>query len=273
MIKTNNKPSLYFFRNQTHFLKDSFAIHNEELFMKFSTAIESICYFTLEMDKVVDGDYNYIHLVENQDNTLFSAIKNHQRGIKILTKIFPEGHKFWDYFDNNNEQYYNILVKEKYNNSIKPAFTLNDFEEYAVKKHILALTPIIGFDLIFESKHNIEKLKETYTLIFKGIQMNDDIEDFNNDTETQQWTYSRFCVEKFITENKITNEMNLDRFEERVFYVSGIASELMKYSKECFIKAKDIAEKYSFTEINLWLKETIRGIKHNEELILDLTKN
>lgn len=268
-----NKPSLYFFRNQIHFLKDNFIIHDEELFQKFNASVEQFCYFTLEMDKIIDGDYNYEHLFKIGKNTPYYAVKSHQESIKVLANLFPDNHEFWNYLDKNNSQYYHILLKEKYNAIQRPAFTLADFEEYAVGKHTLAYIPIIGLDFIFDPKHDIKRLKDVFTLIFKGIQMNDDVEDFQTDIQNNQWTYARSRAEEFIKENNLCNDANLDRFEERVLYVSGIAEELIRYSKNCFMQAKNMAMENNFEALTKWLEETIADLNKNQELILNLTKN
>ncbi|MGG5209538.1 hypothetical protein ACQWU4_11370 [Chryseobacterium sp. MIQD13] len=262
------QPSLYFFRNQTHFLKENFIIDNEELLQKFTTSVEHLCYFTLKMDKIIDGDYKFSNESENSD--FYSAVKSHQESVRIMTEIFPKNHDFWNHLDENNRQYYTTLSKEKYNTSTKPVFTLKEFEKYAIGKHTLAFIPIIGLDYIFEKKCNIEQLKEVYVLIFKGIQMNDDIEDLSADIQNGQWTYVRSRVEEFIKENNLSNESNLDQFEERVFYVSGIAQELIHYSKESFIKARNIAIENNYREITQWLSEIIADISKNEELVLSL---
>lgn len=268
-----HKPSLYFFRNQVHFLKDNFHIDDQGLFEKFNSFVGNFCYFTLEMDKMIDGENNYKHLFETGKNTPFLAIKSYQESIRTLTQIFPDHPEFWNELDKQNQHFYSTLLKEKYNTAQQPVFTLQDFEEYAVGKHTLAYVPITALSIIFESKHNIEKLKDIFTLIFKGIQMNDDLEDLQKDIQNNQWTYARSRVEEFIRENHLSNESGLDRFEERVLYVSGIAEELIGYSKDHFIAAKDIAKEYHFEELSQWLSETIAGITQNEALILNLTQN
>ncbi|MDH6251433.1 hypothetical protein M2347_001160 [Chryseobacterium sp. H1D6B] len=264
-----NKNSLYFFRNETHYLKDNFIIHDEELFRKFNISIEHLCYFTLAMDKIIDGDY----LLEVEKNLPCSAVKSYQESIKTLSKIFPDDHEFWNSLDKNNNQYYTTLLNEKQASVQLKDFTIEDFEKYAVGKHVLAYVPIIGLEYIFKPRYPIQKLIDIYTLIFKGIQMNDDIEDFHIDTLNNQWTYARSRARIYIHENNITNEANLDRFEERVLYVSGIVEELIDYSKEKFILAKNIADENGFKTLSTWLNETISDIRQNEDLISKLIKD
>ncbi|MBB6371098.1 hypothetical protein [Chryseobacterium shigense] len=268
----DTQPQLYFFRNQAYFLKENFIINDEELLQKFTTSIEHLCYFTLEMDKIIDGDYK-VNSIEVKNYDFYSAVKSHQESVRIMTEIFPKDHGFWDHLDENNLQYYTTLSREKHNTLIKPILTLKEFEEYAVAKHALAFIPIIGLNYIFSSRGNTEKLKEVYTFIFKGIQMNDDIEDLSADIQNDQWTYVRSRVEEFIKENNLDNESGLDKFEERVFYVSGIAEELIAYSKEQFINARNIALENDYKEIVRWLDETISDLSNNEELVSDLVNN
>ncbi|ASW75509.1 hypothetical protein IQ37_19130 [Chryseobacterium piperi] len=268
----NQKPIPFFFRNQVYFLKSNFIIHDTELLNKFNTSVECFSYFTLEIDRMMDGNYSQTSAQELKKQP-FHAIKNYQEAIKNLIKIFPDNHIFWNHLNEQNFIYYTTILKEKNNMTLQTKYTLEDFEKYAIGKHCLAYIPIIGLHFIFEPLHDIEQLKEAYTHIFKAIQMNDDVEDFHSDTINNQWTYARSLVKEFIKNNNLFNELDLDRFEERVFYVSGIAEELMQYSKDNLVAAKNIAAKNNFNELNQWATKTLIDFEKNIKLILNLTKN
>ncbi|WP_292009824.1 hypothetical protein [Chryseobacterium sp.] len=265
-----NKPSQYFFRNQTDFLKENFVIDNETLLKEFNSSVEHFCFFTLEMDKIIDNDYNYPQMYENNTNTPYLAIKSHMKSVKGLSKIFPDDHLFWKILDDHQLQYYSGLLKEKFDSRQQTLFTLQNFEEYAVNKHCLAYIPILGMDFLFTSKESADNLVDIHTSLFKAIQMNDDIEDFQTDLVNKQWTYAHSQVHDFIIKNNLSNTSNLDRFEERVLYVSGIASELAHYSRENFMIARNKAQKCNFQKIASWLDEVLSQMDENIKLIENL---
>ncbi|UFH31092.1 hypothetical protein LNP04_14060 [Chryseobacterium sp. C-71] len=272
-MESNKKITNHFFKNQIHFLKENFVIDNEQLFQQFSIAVERYCYFSFEMDKLIDGDYNFSEQFKSSDDKVYQIVNNHQKALRILLNIFPDNHRFWDDLDETSQRYYHILTKEKYNNNERKIFTIKDFEEYAISKHCLAYIPIKGLSYLFETKVDLQKMENIFTEIFLGMQMNDDIEDFNSDLLSGQWTYVHSLVQEFMTKNNINDNSELDKFRERVFYVSGIGEEFTRYSKERFISAKVLSQDSGFTELKVWLDNTISIIDQNEKIILNLTSN
>ncbi|AYN00316.1 hypothetical protein [Chryseobacterium sp. 3008163] len=272
-MNTSQKISTLFFKNQIHFLKENFVIKDENLFKKFSSAVERFCYFVFEIDKMIDGDYNFADQYQTNDNKIYHMMKNHQESIKLLVDIFPSTHQFWEDLDKTNYRYYQILLKENFENNQKSVYTIKDFEEYADSKHCLAYIPIIGLNYLFESKIDAEETNTIFKKIFLGMQMNDDLEDFNSDLLTAQWTYAHSRVEEFMKENNLIENNELDKYKERVLYVSGIGEELMSFAKENFISAKKLSNKNGFKKLESWLDETLDVINQNEELILKLTSN
>ncbi|WP_419869488.1 hypothetical protein [Chryseobacterium sp. CT-SW4] len=268
-----SQPCLYFFRNQIHFLKESFIIDNEELLNEFNSSVEQFCYFTLEMDKIIDNDYDYSQPDEPDKNIPYLATKSHLEAVKGLSKIFPEEHLFWKILDEHSLQYYSALLKEKQNAEQQLPLSLQHFEEYAINKHSLAYVPILGLDFLFTSTHPVDILKDIHSCIFKGIQMNDDIEDLQSDTTHNQWTYARSRVQDFIQTHALSNTHNLERFEERVLYISGIATELSLYSRENFARARNRAHEFKLQNITLWLDGILTHMDENIQLIESLIKN
>lgn len=272
-MNDSQKISTFFFKNQIHFLKENFVIKDEKLFQKFSTAVERFCYFVFEIDKLIDGEYDFSKHYQSDDYKMYYLIKNHQESIKLLVEIFPGTHEFWDDLDQSNYRYYQILLKEKFENIEKSVYTIKDFEEYAESKHCLAYIPIKGLSYLFEPKIHPEKMNIIFKNIFFGMQMNDDLEDFNSDLVTGQWTYVHSRVEEFMKENNLSDNKELHKYRERVLYVSGIGEELMKFAKENFTTANKLSQEYNFKKLELWLDETLSVISQNEELIIKLTSN
>ncbi|APG65285.1 hypothetical protein LPB136_07950 [Tenacibaculum todarodis] len=269
-MKATKDNKIFFFKNQVSFLKEAFLINNIDLFNDFNEAVELYCYYTLELDKIVDGESNFIAQHKAKVNNTLQAVKSGQVSIQILSKIFEKKNSFWNDLDNMQELYYQNTLTEKHQNIQKPNFTVKDFEIYAEAKHCLAYIPILGLDYLFNGYHDKMTLKKIYKHIFFAIQMNDDLEDYTKDINNNQWTYLHANVDNFIEQEKIKNNTDLTNFKERVLYVSGIGSEAITYSKKHFNKALELSLELKLTELTSWLKKTISDIESNEKLILSL---
>lgn len=264
--------TISFFKNQVSFLKEAFIIKDIETFKSFNEAVERYCYYTLEIDKIVDGETNFVAQYEAKENKTLLAVRNGQISIQILSSIFNKNHLFWSDLEAMQQSYYQNTLTEKYKSVQKPKFTIEDFETYAEAKHCLAYIPILGLDSLFESLHDKVLLKKLYKHIFFAMQMNDDLEDFTKDITNNQWTYLHAAVDAFMIQENIEIVENISKFKERVLYVSGIGIEAIKYTKNHFNEALELSIKLELTKITEWLKKTIEEIKQNERLVLSLLK-
>lgn len=269
-MKVAKDNKIFFFKNQVSFLKEAFSIENLGLFKNFNEAVELYCYYTLELDKIIDGESDFINQHKAKVNSTLLAVKNGQVAIQILSKIFEEKNSFWKDLEEMQDQYYQNTLKEKFQNTQKPKFTIKDFETYAEAKHCLAYIPILGLNYLFNGYHDKMKLKKIYKHIFFAIQMNDDLEDFSKDINNNQWTYLHASVDNFIEQEKIKINTDLTNFKERVLYVSGIGLDAITYSKKHFKTALELSLELKLTQLTSWLKKTISDIESNEKLILSL---
>ncbi len=273
-MKSNNKITINFFKSQIPLLKENYITDNEEPLHQFSIAVERFCYFIFEIDKLIDGDSDFVRQHTEKRNGIYDMMKNHQDAVKSLGKLFPDDeHMFWNDLNVCSEKYYKILIREKYENSARHVLSLSDFEDYAVSKHSLAYIPVKGLGYLFEYKISPAAIESIFTEIFCGIQMVDDIEDFNADLFSGQWTYVHSRVEEFMKENAIDESTGLDKIRERVLYISGIGQELTAYAKEKFISAKLLSNKYNLKDLEHYLDQVISVITENEKLIQELTLN
>lgn len=265
------KFSTLFFSSQVDFLKDNFIIHDITLFKKFAEAVQKFCFFIFEIDKILDGDYHFEHEYTEDSNILYNFTKNHQEAIRLLTGIFPDHHEFWPDLDRTTFLYYQILLQEKSRNRTKEQLSQKDFYQYADAKHALAYIPVRGMSYLFESKVNTKLLENLFSDIFVAMQMNDDLEDFDSDEKNGQWTYAHSRVQDFIRENQLEESSTLEKYRERVLYVSGIWEELATLAKDKFIDAKTAAEKLELENLTEWLTNAIEMMERNEQIIKKLT--
>lgn len=269
-MKPAKLKTLSFFKNQVAFLKEAFVITNTESFTTFNEAVEKYCYYTFEFDKIIDGESNFEAQYEAKENKSLIAVRSGQASIQLLGSLFPITHPFWSELDKMLVSYYGNTLEEKYQSGKHPVYTLNDFETYATAKHCLAYIPIAGLNYLFETDRAYELLRKMYTHIFWAMQMNDDLEDFNDDIENNQWTYLHSRVSEFMEQENIEENKNLTKFRERVLYVSGIGTDAIDYVKLHFNEAHRIAEELKLLKIAAWLVMIIKDIEENEKLVLSL---
>lgn len=272
-MKSNILLPSFFFQNQMEFLQENYIISDEKVFRDFDVAVKKMCFFTLEMDQLIDQGIDFIGEHQRGENSIYYATKNFKNSLTVLLKLFPDStNTFWKEYDQNSELYYQTIFKEKLLSIQKPFLSLEDFEEYAVKKHCLAYTPIVGFDILFTPKQNSDSLKEVFTHLFLAIQMCDDLEDFDDDLKSGQWTYVQSRVYELMQLENIEEDLTLSRFHERLLYVSGIGDELMKYAQNQFSIARVKAENLGMSELINWIDVAQDYLYENERLITKLIK-
>ncbi|WP_147678656.1 hypothetical protein [Algibacter pacificus] len=269
-MKPAKQKTLSFFKNQVIFLEEAFVIENIEAFTAFKKAVEMYCYFTFEFDKIIDSEVNFESQYVAKENKTLVAVKSVQSAIQILSSIFPLNHPFWDTLNQALSDYYENTLEEKYQSIKQPLYSLEAFENYAIAKHCLAYIPIAGLNFLFKCNRDYQALRKMYTHIFLAMQMNDDLEDFNDDIENNQWTYLHARVVKFLNTENIEEDKSLTKFKERLLYVSGIGTEAIDYVKLHFNEALLLAKTLSLVKISEWLEDVIADVQENEALVLRL---
>lgn len=261
-MKNNHKIEI--FQNQVMLLSELFVIDNQMVLEKLNDAVQKFCYFTFEMDKLIDG--------EKPQNKLSDIIISHQKSIQLLGNLFEEKSQFWDKLHHHTTIYFDILAQEKIDAQKKPNYNLSDFENYAIAKHTLAFVPIEAMSLLFVPKCDTRMISEIFSSLFLGIQMNDDLEDFSSDENTNQWTFLRSKVNEYMVQNNIFIDQDISKFTERVLYVSGIGSENLEYAKQQFLNSKKLAEEINFKTILPFFNYILEGLENNKKLINSLLK-
>lgn len=270
-MKKNILSPNFFFQNQMDFLKENYIINDEEKYEDFTMSVRKMCHCTLEADHLIDRGIDFIDEHLHGENSIYSATKSFKDSLIILLKIFPDHtNLFWKEYDLNSKLYFKALFKEKFLSKQKTFLSLEDFKEYAERKHCLAYIPIVGLDILFSSKQNSDLVKEIFTHLFWGIQMCDDLDDFDDDFKSGQWTYVQSRVYEFMRSENIEEDSNLNRFHERLLYVSGIGAELIGYAQDQFSIARLKAENLSMSELINWIDTVQDYLYHNEKLITKL---
>jgi len=102
--------------------------------------------------------------------------------------------------------------------------------------------------------------------------MMDDIDDFTKDLTSGQWNLLHSDVRKMIADEKLVNDDHLDRFEERIFYASGLCEKHSLYALQQYNSALKHSEKLDFPELKLWLNHIIEEVKESIALVKQITQ-
>lgn len=249
------------FQNLIQLVSSNYNINSSNNLKDFQEGVTLFTTYIFKQDLLVDNEIDWVSQYTSQQNILNEISFSHRMGIQKLSKVFNFDHQFWTYLTQEESLYNNFITKEKYQNITKAEITLANFEEMAFAKHALALVPLKGLDWLFESKKTYEEVKNMFTSIFCGIQMMDDIDDFSKDLESGQWNFIQFQVQKIIKDENLINDGSLDKFEERVFYASGICKESSEYVLLQYENAEKLAQKLEFQDLQIWLSQMILEIK------------
>lgn len=271
-MKKENSIGFYLFQNLLLIISTGYKINDKNIFSAFQHGVKEYRDFVFLQDGVIDNDIDWVSQVENSANILAQTNQHYKNAIFSLLKVFPADHQFWEYLAVEEKLYYSYITKEKYNNIKKPVLEISDFEEMSYNKHNLALVPVKGMDWLFEAKAGYKDIKKIFTSIFNGMQMMDDIDDFAKDLASGQWNLLHSDVRKIISEENLQNDENLDRFEERIFYASGLCEKYSLYALEQYNNALINSEKFDFPELKIWLSQIIEEVKESITLVHKITQ-
>lgn len=248
-----------------------FKIENPHIFPKFSKGVEFYTQYLFLQDQIIDQEIDFIKEGrEEEDSTLFYCHQFHQKSIVSLVQVFPKDHEFWEILERKEKQYFNGLTKEKFLSHTKSTVTLPVFEHLAISKHILSVVPIRGMFFLGVTQLDYEVLEKIFSFIFCGIQMLDDLDDFDKDLKSGQWNYIQHEVEKIIVSEGLMSEKNIGDLEKKVLYAADIAEFALEYSIKKFSEASVLALDSGLFEINEWLSQMIKETEHQKKYILSL---
>lgn len=266
-MKNTESKGFYLFQNLLLIVSKNYSVDNNQKLAYFQTGVKEFKDFVFLQDLIIDQDIDWLIYKEKKTNILTQTNTHYKNAIISLLKVFPEDHLFWQYLAEEEKYYYDYIAREKYYNITRPTLSIHDFEETSYAKHNLALVPIKGMSWLFKENIPYEEIKEIFVPIFNGMQMLDDIDDFGKDLKSGQWNLIQSEVNRIISDESLSNNENLDRFEERILYASGISEKYSVYALEQYKIAFTLAENFDFQELSHWLLQIIEEVKHSLEFI------
>ncbi|MFI8379547.1 hypothetical protein [Leeuwenhoekiella sp. NPDC079379] len=268
-----SKPSVsaLFFEQLVPYLKPLFNVDDEEKFFSFQKLVNKYIYYVFTLDRIIDQEISWVEDFNTAAETLKRSQEYSTTAILGLGQLFEPENNFWKHFNSYMNSYYEGLVLEKKNSALQINHTLESFEAYSFSKHAPAFIPVVGLFILFKSKIDSKKVLELFNQLFYGMQMLDDTEDFSEDVIKNQHTYCISAVNNFMVKHKIEEKPDLDRFKERVFYISGIAEKCNTYATQKFKIAQDTARELNLSELVIWIDTMLQMLEHNRIIIKELT--
>lgn len=249
--------------------KEFFEVSSEDNIQLLDAAVKEYAYYILKIDQLVDGE-NKIQDLEKDNNVLYTLTRSHESAVKKLTILFPKGSTFWENLDTYSKRYFDLLIYEKKFSIEKPYLTFEEYETICNDKHVLSLIPIFGMGELFKPKYPIDELIILLEHIFTAMQLNDDIEDFNKDETDGQWNLAQSKTDQYIMDNNLENVENVEKFREKVFYLSGLAEIQTEMALKKFIEAKHLSEKYDLFQLKNWCQQAIAQTHFNLNIAQNL---
>ena len=267
----NNSVSGSLFKELLAMIYSHFKIENPLNFSHFSKGVSFYTQYIFLHDKIVDQEIDFIKEGRGEeDSTLFLCHQFHQKAIISLLQVFPQDHQFWEVLESKEKDYFNGLSKEKFLSIRKTEITLADFETLAISKHILSVVPISGMFYLGATQLEYSKIEKIFSLLFCGIQMLDDLDDFAKDLELGQWNYIQNEVRSIIISEGLIDDKSIDDLEMKVLYAGNVAEFALDYSISKFTEASQLALSSEIMEVYHWLENMIKESKDQKQYILTL---
>lgn len=258
-----------FFFNITSYLLPFCKNYAKEDILLFNKAIHNYNDHVIIFDQIIDGDVDYVKQYIKRESYFSAYHHKYKQSLFLLLKLFPSESEFWNLLEENEKNYYDTLIHEKFINTERPAMSSKDFETMAIGKHALAFVPVKGMEILC----NIRFPKEAITIyekIFCAMQMLDDIEDFEKDRKNSQWNYLHSLVNEFVKDNEINMREFGDDFYLRVFYASNIAEKQTNYAMDKFGEALTLSKAMQLKSLTDWLGNSIDQVRGNLSIIREI---
>ena len=243
-----------FYLEYASLFANSFGFENANQKIRHLNIAGYLCYtYSLLLDTALDNkDVKHITL----------ALSNIylEETIKLLTNLFGLDKEFWGLWDLRKEEVFEASKtgKKIFHNTY---VSLHEYEKLSDSKSALGKIALDSLLVLsnYQSKENYEKLMESHKYFSVGFQINDDIEDFVEDFENQEFNFAYY---KFVVEQnrEVTNIREL----KKIFYISNTATDLYKLALSYFKKSFKIASEVGE---NTWLQAISGKIKETETVI------
>ncbi len=240
---------------------------------KLLIAASSFYNYVLFIDKTVDKG---LESIDNSayKNRVIEATSAIELSIIELHSLFKNDVAFWKKYRLYKNQYFEAIFEERAISQDKSIINADTFERIAKGKHALAEFLVVAMFMLDKDGSKGENQKEEILKcvqnIFLTMQIFDDIEDFAEDSLNDIWTYPQSKLKEFTDLEKISLTVEQQHLKLQLFYVSGIAVELLNQSIEKLNISKQITATLKLNQLELFIDQFIDRIENKVILINNL---
>lgn len=175
----------------------------------------------------------------DKDDTSNILIKDHleEYAVRLLTSVFGAYSPFWKHWRKRNEK---VFEAGRWDYRLITS-TRVEFEDYRTLADLKSSAGLLAIDclVLLESEQNPElylSLLESHKCFSTAFQMYDDIKDFKEDWENNQFNWAVYQYKALSPE---CNERELSQ-HQKAFYLDGLASELFSLCLEQIERAMQV---------------------------------
>jgi hypothetical protein len=189
---------------------------------------------------------------------LFAYISLHEQAVRGLAQLFPAGDDFWDSFATCKQEYASANLLEKQASAHGKAYTQESFERIAAGKSAVCYTMVYALRSLGKDAGPVSELRQCLEHLHVGMQYLDDVEDFKQDWEQGQLTYTHsLLVEYLSARGLVATELEVQQLH-RHLYTSGVAQHLLELGSGHYRRSVDIANALGLKDFADYLKGQLR---------------
>ncbi|BBO26977.1 hypothetical protein AltI4_13650 [Alteromonas sp. I4] len=213
-----------FYINLTNLISPAYPKLATEQYDAITWVSYSLLRTLLSIDRVVD---------EGKIDHLKFALFNQETATRGLVNLFGESTLFWNSYDHIKKLFFNTIEQEKI---LHKSTNLNKQIFINIAKHKSIFVTLIPHMLgeMSLSNDKTKQINDSLLALHAGIQMLDDIEDFQADLENNQLTYAAWLTQCFLERHSIDFRTVSHKDMMKYFAASGSAFRVLDLAEHQF---------------------------------------
>ncbi|MCR5890389.1 hypothetical protein LRS06_21920 [Hymenobacter sp. J193] len=217
-------------------------------------AVYSYLYFRfiIALDKLID------QATVATTQQMLDCVALHEYAVRGLAHLFPINDAFWQRFKWCQERYASANLQEKEDARWRRELTREQFEELATGKSAICFAIVYALDELSrrtgQPGASLQPLLDCLAGIHVGSQYYDDIDDFTQDWQQGQYTYTHGLVQGFLRGQGIEEAGMPIETRQRFLFSSGIAIELMSLGQAHYAASLELASQCGLQQLLAYLQ-------------------
>jgi hypothetical protein len=250
----NNNP--YYYLYYPYLFKQYFDVTDNQSLDLLSIAGYLYYRSVIIIDEIFDNDKS-----SNKFGKYIVANTCQEEAVKILSEFFDVDSDFWNTWNYRKIEYAQAYKLDK---SLQK---IHSYEEYETLADCKSAFGKIAIDCLFhisgkKSKEQYDKLLDSHKFFYVGFQIIDDISDFIEDIENNQFNISNFELCKQLEKSNETFEDYRIHDLKKLIHLNGISETLYRKAVVYFERAFDIEKEINLNNISTVWKDEIIAIQN-----------